>query len=155
MSPSSAPQSAWVKSKRGTCLSSLLLLPHRRQDPPLTTGFDYPQALSLGIFTHIRCGGGHKGRPISPSNGHRQSPKLKEKDITLRHWLCIKSMQKPFGRKRLSGRNGDTDSESFITLEIWRMLRMKYPAQSPIKLLVSGNRNAHELRKRAPSERAH
>ena len=45
--------------------------------------------------------------------------------------------------------------EFFITLEIWRMLRMRYPAQSPRKLLVSGNRNAHGLMQREPSEMAH
>ena len=46
---------------------------------------------------------------------------------------------------------GDTLPEFFTTHEIWRKLRMKYSAQSPINQAVSRIRKACGLRQRGPS----
>ena len=43
----------------------------------------------------------------------------------------------------------------FITADAWRMLRLKQPSHSPIKLVVSGKRKACGLRQSEPSKGLH
>ena len=83
--------------------TSLPHVPHRRRDPPPTSGLAYLQAFSLCTYTNLGFEESHiilkpnseatKATPLSPSKKHHQAPKLKEEDTTLTSCLGIVSMQ--------------------------------------------------------------
>lgn len=85
--------------------------------------------------------------PISPSQGLHWTHKPKKESITLTKIMILnKFHSEPFSN-RIMGGYRDIWPEFFIPHEMWEMLGMKYPAQSPISPVESKIRNAFGLGK--------
>ena len=131
-------QTGWgTPRKKTTNFASPCSTQEAGSTPP--SGLAYLQAFSLCACTnpgfeesHIILkpnSEGTKATPLSPSQNHHQTPKLNEEDITLRHCVGIISIQIILHQRANWWQWRHTLSEFFITHEIWRKLRMKYPMQ--------------------------